>query len=83
MKQIIASRRKGRRGKVRVGPGLRKCESGYETNIFLELRVEWRGISAWERGGRTWVCQGESRKQNLADTRKKKREKARVGPGLI
>ena len=30
--------------KVSVGPGLRECEAGYQTNNYGELRVRWRGL---------------------------------------
>ena len=38
--------REKEREKVRVGPGLRECEAGYETNNCVELRVRWRGLYA-------------------------------------
>ena len=46
LNQKMASRRERKKAKVSVGPGLRECEAGYETNSCVELRVRWRGLYA-------------------------------------
>ena len=49
----------GEREKVRVGPGLRECEAGYETNNCGKLRVRWSWN--WGVSKRTWPIQDEKR----------------------
>ena len=39
----MADTRRKKREKVGVGPGLRECEAGYETNNYGELRVDREG----------------------------------------
>ena len=39
-----------KRGKESVGPGLRVCKAGYETNSCGDLRVRWRGPYALKGG---------------------------------
>ena len=39
LKHNMASRRGKKKKKVSVGPGLKKCEAGYETKNYGELRV--------------------------------------------
>ena len=38
MKRHMVFKRQRKREKVAVGPGLRVCKAGYETNDFGELR---------------------------------------------
>ena len=75
LEQNMASMRETKRDKVGVGPGLRECEAGYETNSCVELRVRWRGLYALERGeeherakvgtaNRTWPLQDGEREKS-------------------
>ena len=43
------------RWNVWVGPGLRECNAGYETNNCGEFRVRWSGLLHSKGGGRTRV----------------------------
>ena len=43
-KQNLADTRRRKTEKVSVGPGLRDCGAGYETNNCGKLRVRWRGL---------------------------------------
>ena len=72
-KQNLANTRRRKRAKVRIGPGLRECEVGYETIFCDELRLRWRGPLHKKRGGaeheramvgvanRTWPIQDRER----------------------
>ena len=57
MKQNLAFKRRRKRGKVRIGPGLRDCEAGYKTIIVVSCALYGEGYCI-KRGGRTFVSQG-------------------------
>ena len=83
LKQSKVFRRQGKREKVVVGPGSKKCIAGYERNSCIELRVRWRGLVGRWKVGHERVSRGVLQTEHGLHKREKerKRDKLAVGPG--